>query len=88
MIEALLVLALAVGLGWPIGRYLAAVMRGGPMRVDGLFGWIERPLYALLGTDPRTRHVVARLCQGVRAQQPGGGPAGVGAVHDAGRCCR
>src|SRR4249919_921220 len=52
MIEALLVLALAVGLGWPIGRYLAAVMRGGPMRADALFGWIERPVYALLGTDP------------------------------------
>ena len=28
MIEALLVFALALGLGWPLGRYLAAVMRG------------------------------------------------------------
>lgn len=53
MIEALLVLALAIGLGWPLGRYLAAVMRGAPMRGDRLFGWIERPLYRLLGTDPR-----------------------------------
>ena len=39
-------------LGWPLGRYLAAVMRGAPMRVDRLFGWIERPLYRLLGTGP------------------------------------
>ena len=53
MIEALLIFALAIGLGWPLGRYLAAVMRGAPMRGDRLFGWIERPLYRLLGTDPR-----------------------------------
>ena len=53
MIEALLVLALAIGLGWPLGRYLAAVMRGAPMRGDRLFDWIERPFYRLLGTDPR-----------------------------------
>lgn len=53
MNEAFLVLALAIGLGWPLGRYLAAVMRGAPMRGDRLFGWIERPLYRLLGTDPQ-----------------------------------
>ena len=52
MIEILLVLALAIGLGWPLGRYLAAVMRGEPMRGDRVFGFIERPLYRLLGTDP------------------------------------
>lgn len=53
MTEALLVFALAIGLGWPLGRYLAAVMRGEPMRIDLAFAWIERPLYRLLGTDPR-----------------------------------
>ncbi|HEY1070940.1 MAG TPA: potassium-transporting ATPase subunit KdpA [Thermomonas sp.] len=53
MNEAFLVLALAIGLGWPLGRYLAVVMRGAPMRGDRLFGWIERPLYRLLGTDPQ-----------------------------------
>lgn len=53
MNEAFLVLALAVGLGWPLGRYLAEVMRGAPMRSDRLFGRIERPLYRLLGTDPQ-----------------------------------
>lgn len=52
MTEFLLVFALAIALGWPLGRYLAAVMRGAPMRGDALFGWIERPLYRLLGIDP------------------------------------
>ncbi|CBL47187.1 Potassium-transporting ATPase A chain [gamma proteobacterium HdN1] len=52
MIEYLLFLALLVALAWPLGRYLAAVMRGAPMRSDALFQWIERPLYALLGARP------------------------------------
>jgi K+-transporting ATPase ATPase A chain len=52
MIEAILLFALALGLGWPIGRYLAAVMRGAPMRGDRVFGVIERPLYRLIGTNP------------------------------------
>jgi len=52
MTEVLIVYALAIGLGWPLGRYLAAVMRGRPMRGDALFGGIERGLYRLLGTDP------------------------------------
>jgi K+-transporting ATPase ATPase A chain len=54
MIEFALFLALVVALGWPLGHYLAAVMRGAPMRADALFGWLERPLYALLGTRPET----------------------------------
>jgi K+-transporting ATPase ATPase A chain len=52
MTEFLLVFALAIGLGWPLGLYLAAVMRGAPMRGDRVFGWIEKPIYRLLGTDP------------------------------------
>ncbi|WP_369940278.1 potassium-transporting ATPase subunit KdpA [Xanthomonas medicagonis] len=52
MIDTLLVYALALLLGWPLGLYLAKVMRGAPMRGDALFGWVERPLYRLLGTDP------------------------------------
>ncbi len=52
MNEFLIVFALAIGLGWPLGRYLAAVMRGAPMRVDRLFGWIEKPIYKLIGADP------------------------------------
>lgn len=54
MIEFSILLALLVALGWPLGHYLAAVMRGAPMRSDRLFGWLERPLYALLGTRPET----------------------------------
>ena len=53
MIEILLVFALAIGLGWPLGLYLAKVMRGTPMRGDRLFGWLEKPVYMLLGTDPQ-----------------------------------
>lgn len=52
MTEFVLVFALAIALGWPLGRYLAAVMRGAPMRGDRVFCWLERPLYALLGIDP------------------------------------
>lgn len=53
MIETFLVYALAIVLAVPLGRYLAAVMRGAPMRGDGLFGLVERPLYALLGVRPQ-----------------------------------
>ncbi|HEY0504791.1 MAG TPA: potassium-transporting ATPase subunit KdpA [Lysobacter sp.] len=53
MTEALLLLALAVALGWPLGHYLARVMRGDRSRLDAVFGWIERPIYKLLGTDPQ-----------------------------------
>ncbi len=52
MIEFALFLVVVLALGWPLGLYLAAVMRGEPMRSDVLFGWIERPIYALLGTRP------------------------------------
>ncbi|WP_028603283.1 potassium-transporting ATPase subunit KdpA [Ottowia thiooxydans] len=53
MLEPLLLLALLILVGWPFGRYLAAVMRGAPMRSDAMFSWAERPLYALLGTRPQ-----------------------------------
>lgn len=52
MIEFLLVMALALALGWPLGRYLAAVMRGAPMRSDRVFALVERPIYRLFGVDP------------------------------------
>ncbi len=45
------VFAFAIGLGWPLGLYLAKVMRGAPMWGDRLFGWFEKPVYRLLGTD-------------------------------------
>ncbi|TBV73885.1 potassium-transporting ATPase subunit KdpA [Pseudoxanthomonas winnipegensis] len=52
MLEIFLILAAALLLAWPLGLYLARVMRGAPMRGDALFGLVERPLYALLGVDP------------------------------------
>jgi K+-transporting ATPase ATPase A chain len=52
MMEAVLTLGLAIVLAWPLGRYLARVMRGAAMPGDALFGLIERPLYALFGVDP------------------------------------
>ncbi|GHC97795.1 potassium-transporting ATPase potassium-binding subunit [Pseudorhodoferax aquiterrae] len=53
MVETLLLFAAAIALAWPLGHYLAAVLRGAPMRSDPLFAWIERPIYALLGTRPQ-----------------------------------
>ncbi|GAA5082513.1 potassium-transporting ATPase subunit KdpA [Lysobacter panacisoli] len=53
MTETLLLLILAIALGWPLGLYLARVMRGDRSRMDALFGWIERPIYKALGTDPQ-----------------------------------
>lgn len=52
MTEFILVFIVALALGWPLGHYLAAVMRGAPMRGDGLFRRIEQPIYRLLGTNP------------------------------------
>ena len=53
MIEFIAVFVLAIALGWPLGRYLAAILRGAPMRGDRIFGWVERPIYRLLGVDPK-----------------------------------
>ncbi|KAB7630027.1 MULTISPECIES: potassium-transporting ATPase subunit KdpA [Stenotrophomonas] len=52
MTEILLILLASIALAFPLGLYLARVMRGGPMRGDALFGWIEKPLYRLLGVNP------------------------------------
>lgn len=53
MIEMFVVLGLGILLGWPLGRYLAAVMQGKPMAGDRLFYWVEQPLYRVLGTSPQ-----------------------------------
>lgn len=52
MIETLLIFATALLLAWPLGRYLAAVMRGAPMRVDRVFLPVERLLYRGIGVNP------------------------------------
>jgi len=53
MTESLLLFAIAIALAWPLGLYLARVMRGAPMRGDAVFGVIEKPIYALLGVRPQ-----------------------------------
>lgn len=52
MTEIFLVFALAIALGWPLGRYLARVMRGDRSRLDAVFGPVERGIYRALGTAP------------------------------------
>lgn len=52
MVEPVVLLVLLLALGWPLGRYLAAILRGEPMGIDVLFRWFERPIYALLGARP------------------------------------
>ena len=52
MTEMLVIIAASLLLAWPLGLYLARVMRGTPMKVDVLFHWIEKPLYWLFGVDP------------------------------------
>jgi K+-transporting ATPase ATPase A chain len=51
--ETILLFATAIALAWPLGLYLARVMRCTPMRGDTVFGLIEKPIYSLLGTRPR-----------------------------------
>ncbi len=49
MSEFILAMVLAVALGWPLGRYMARVMRGDAAPGDGLFAPAERLLYRMLG---------------------------------------
>lgn len=44
-----LVMVLALVIGWPLGHYIARVMRGGRAPLDALFLPVERGIYALLG---------------------------------------
>ncbi|HZX78539.1 potassium-transporting ATPase subunit KdpA [Lysobacter sp.] len=48
-----LILFLAVVLGWPLGHYLARVMRGDRMCLDRVFGPVERVIYRAIGTAPQ-----------------------------------
>lgn len=50
MTEFVLTMLLAVALGWPLGRYMARVMRGDPAPGDRVFVPVERALYRMLGT--------------------------------------
>ncbi len=52
MTEIVLIIMASIVLAFPLGLYLARVMRGGPMAGDALFALIEKPLYWLLGVNP------------------------------------
>ena len=49
MTEFILTMALAIALGWPLGRYMARVMRDDAAPGDRLFAPVERLLYRMLG---------------------------------------
>ena len=44
-----LVMVLALGLGWPLGHYMARVLRGGRAPLDAAFLPVERGLYKAIG---------------------------------------
>ena len=53
MLELILVLFIAIFLAWCLSKYLSKVMANQPMWGDGLFRWIENPVYSLLGVSPQ-----------------------------------
>ncbi len=53
MAEILLILVAAVALAWPLGHYLARVLKGTPSRADTLFLPLESAIYGLLRVDPQ-----------------------------------
>ena len=53
MLEFILLLVIVTILAYPLGRYLAAIMQNREMKVDSVFNWIEKPIYAVLGTNPK-----------------------------------
>ncbi|MDT0198688.1 MULTISPECIES: potassium-transporting ATPase subunit KdpA [Acinetobacter] len=53
MLVFILLIMNVVALAYPLGKYLAAVMQNQTMRIDPLFNWIEKPIYILLGTNPK-----------------------------------
>ena len=53
MLEFILLLAIVTILAYPLGKYLAAIMQNREMKIDPVFNWIEKPIYAVLGTNPK-----------------------------------
>ncbi|HWR05013.1 MAG TPA: potassium-transporting ATPase subunit KdpA [Humidesulfovibrio sp.] len=45
-------LALLLGLSWPLGKYMAAVLEGRDHPLARGLGWLERGLYRACGVDP------------------------------------
>ncbi|HEY7772521.1 MAG TPA: potassium-transporting ATPase subunit KdpA [Marinagarivorans sp.] len=52
MFEIALIFLIALGLAWPLGRYMAGVFSGQPHLSDRLFGPIESVIYRLIGVNP------------------------------------
>lgn len=52
MLEIVLTLALALALAWPLGHWLARVLKGEPHSADRIFGPVEKLIYASLRVDP------------------------------------
>lgn len=53
MLEFILLLVIVTILAYPLGKYLAAIMQNREMKIDPVFNWIEKPIYAVLGTNPK-----------------------------------
>ena len=51
--EIVLTIGLAVGLGWPIGIYMARVWQNKPTWLDPVLRPVEKVFYGLSGIDPR-----------------------------------
>ena len=49
MWEVLSVFVVSLLLAYPLGGYLATILQDKPMKGDGLFKWVEKPIYALMG---------------------------------------
>jgi len=47
-----LFLLLLLGLSWPLGKHMAAVLEGRAHPLARAFGWLERGLYRACGVDP------------------------------------
>lgn len=52
MLEITLIFLLALGLAWPLGRYMAGVFSGLPHISDRVFGPVEGIIYKLIGVNP------------------------------------
>lgn len=53
MLVFILLLVVVIVLAYPLGKYLAAIMQNREMKIDPVFNWIEKPIYAVLGTNPK-----------------------------------
>ena len=54
MLEFALLLAIVFVLAYPLGKYLAAIMHNREMKIDPLFNWIEKPIYAVFWNQSQT----------------------------------